>query len=87
MGLGQFTRDMARTVGPHGRVVGVDRSAEQLAEAARQAREAGKDRLVEFRLGDAIDLPLRDQEWGTFDLAHARFLLEHVANFPFIGRT
>ena len=25
-----------------------------------------------------LALPLRDEEWGTFDVAHARFLFEHV---------
>ena len=35
---------------------------------------------MEFRQGDARQLPLRDEEWGTFDLAHTRFLLEHVAD-------
>src|SRR5262249_32320667 len=33
---------------------------------------------VEFRAGDALNLPLSPSEWGSFDLAHARFLLEHV---------
>lgn len=41
-------------------------------------REAGEEGLVELREGDAADLPLRGDEWGAFDLAHARFLLEHV---------
>ena len=74
-GLGQLTRAMAR----HGsRVVGVERSADQLAEARRLAAAAGEGELVEFRHGEAGRLPLRDDEWGTFDVAHARFLLEHV---------
>ena len=25
-----------------------------------------------------MDFPLKDDEWGTFDVVHARFLLEHV---------
>jgi SAM-dependent methyltransferase len=33
---------------------------------------------VELREGDALALPLRDAEWGTFDVVHARFLLEHL---------
>jgi ubiquinone/menaquinone biosynthesis C-methylase UbiE len=79
-GLGQLSRAMARAVGPAGRVVGVERSAEQLAEARRQAEAAGEGGLVEFRRGEALALPLREGEWGTFDVAHARFLLEHVAD-------
>jgi SAM-dependent methyltransferase len=79
-GLGQLTRAMARAAGAGARAVGVERSAEQIAEAERLAREDGDNGLAEFRLGDALAMPLADAEWGTFDLAHARFLLEHVAD-------
>ena len=27
---------------------------------------------------DAAEPPLRAEEWGSFDVAHARFVLEHV---------
>lgn len=77
-GLGQFSRLMARTVGENGSVTGIERDAEQLAEAKRQAIEDGEEDLVEFRQGDAFDFPLSDDEWGTFDIAHTRFLLEHL---------
>ena len=77
-GLGQFARDMARRAGPSGRVLGIERSPEQIRGAVRAARAAGEERLVEWRRGDALDLPLRRGEWGSFDVAHARFLLEHV---------
>jgi SAM-dependent methyltransferase len=77
-GLAQLTRRMARAAGPAGGVVGIERSAEQIAEALRQARAAGEDNLVDLRQGDVFAVPLRDDEWGTFDVAHARFLLEHV---------
>jgi SAM-dependent methyltransferase len=79
-GLGQLTRGMARQVGPTGRVIGVERSPEQLAEARRLAADAGEAGMVEFRPGDALRLLLRDDEWGTFDVAHARFVLEHVTD-------
>ena len=77
-GLGQFTRDMARAVAPDGRVIGVEQDKQQLAEARRQAQEVGEVDLVEWRHGDALDLPLEKSEWGRFDVAHARFVLEHV---------
>jgi len=77
-GLGQLTRSMARAAGPGARVVGIERSPEQLAEATRQAREAGEEGLVEFRRGDVLALSLGPDEWGTFDVAHARYVLEHV---------
>jgi SAM-dependent methyltransferase len=75
-GIGQLSRAMARVTGV--RVIGVERSAQQIAEAERQAAEAGEVALAEFREGDALRLPLRDEEWGTFDVAHTRFLLEHL---------
>ncbi len=77
-GLGQLSREIARAVGPAGRVVGVERDPRQLAEAERVAAAAGEDGRVEFRRGDAVQLPLTESEWGAFDLAHCRFLLEHV---------
>ena len=75
-GLGQFARELARVTGT--RVLGIERSPEQLARAEALAAEAGEASLVEFRAGDALAMPLGAAEWGTFDLAHARFLLEHV---------
>src|SRR5919204_6304834 len=74
-GLGQLSRAMARATGS--RVVAVERSPEQRAEALRQARAAGEEGLVELRAGDARELPLTRAEWGSFDVAHTRFLLEH----------
>jgi SAM-dependent methyltransferase len=58
--------------------VGVERDPRQIAEALRLAEAVGEGGLVELREGRAQDLPLAPGEWGTFDLAHARFLLEHV---------
>jgi ubiquinone/menaquinone biosynthesis C-methylase UbiE len=78
-GLGQLTRAIAREVG-HGLVVGVERSSEQITESQRLAKAAGEIDLVEFRQGDAARLPLRDDEWGSFDVAHTRWVLEHVTD-------
>ena len=77
-GLGQFARAMARRAGPRGRVLGIERSAAQIREARGAARAAGEPKLVAWRRGDALRLPLRRGERGGFDVAHARFLLEHV---------
>jgi ubiquinone/menaquinone biosynthesis C-methylase UbiE len=77
-GLGQMTRAMAHVAGSDGRVLGIERDTAQIAEARRQASLADEVDLVELRHGDALDLPLRDNEWGSFDVAHARFVLEHV---------
>jgi len=79
-GLAQLTRAMAHAAGPEGRVVGVEKDPDQLAEAKRQAAEKNEGQLVELREGDAYTLPLSEQEWGTFDVAHTRFVLEHVSD-------
>jgi SAM-dependent methyltransferase len=75
-GLGQLSRGMARAAGV--RLLAIERSAEQLAECALQAAKDSEEHLLELRQGDAAAPPLRDGEWGHFDLAHARFVLEHV---------
>jgi ubiquinone/menaquinone biosynthesis C-methylase UbiE len=78
-GLAQLTRLMARRAGEHGCVIGIERDSNQISEARRQAEAAGEADMIELRQGDVFALPLRDEEWGTFDIAHARFLLEHVS--------
>jgi SAM-dependent methyltransferase len=50
------------------RVVGLEQSTAQIEAAARSAG-------VEYRQGDAHELPFPD---ASFDLAYARYLLEHV---------
>jgi len=70
-GLGQLSLEMARAAGS--RLLGIERSAEQLARAE-------KHELLDLRQGDVADPPLRAEEWGRFDLAHARFVLEHVGD-------
>ena len=77
-GLGQFTRAMARAAGSSGRVVGIERSLEQLRESKRLASLAGEEGLFDLRQGNAISLPLRREEWASFDIVHTRFVLEHV---------
>lgn len=84
-GLGQMSRAMARAVAQtetfaRPRLLGIESSAEQLSEARRQADDDGEADRVEFRAGDALRLPLDDPEWGSFDVAHTRFLLEHVTS-------
>jgi SAM-dependent methyltransferase len=71
-GLGQLAAAMA-DLAPRGRVLGVERNESQLKTARAQHRSH-----LEFRQGDALALPLKADEWGSFDIAHTRFLLEHV---------
>jgi len=77
-GLGQFARAMARTAGPRGRVVAVERSRAQLAVARVLAARTREGSRIDWRQGDAIHPPILPAEQGRFDVAHARFLLEHL---------
>ena len=74
-GTGQLTRRMAAAVGANGRVVGIDRSPEQLDQARRVSVDAEH---VEYRVGDVTALELAEGEWASFDVAHTRFVLEHL---------
>jgi SAM-dependent methyltransferase len=75
-GLGQLARAMANATGV--RVVGIEHSRAQIDEALSQANKDGEAHLLDLRLGDVEKPPLNAEEWGQFDVAHARFLLEHV---------
>jgi len=75
-GLGHLGRAMGHAAGRP--ALGVERSDEQIAGARELARGAPDETFLEMRRGDALDLPLSAEEWGSFDLAHARFVLEHV---------
>jgi ubiquinone/menaquinone biosynthesis C-methylase UbiE len=74
-GTGVVTRDLARRVGPAGRVVGVDPSRAFLGEARRRARAAGVGGRCRFRHGDGTRLPFPD---GSFDATVAVTVLLHV---------
>jgi SAM-dependent methyltransferase len=67
-GLGLLAHDVARLV-PAGRVVGLECSTEQLANAPIRAPN------VQFVEGDAHALPFAD---GRFQVVYCRYVLEHV---------
>ena len=76
-GTGIFATEMAEEVGPTGFVLGVEQSPLQLARAQQLIGSTNKLTL-DFRQGDALQLPLKQEEWGTFDIVIGRFLLEHI---------
>ncbi|NIR96474.1 MAG: methyltransferase domain-containing protein, partial [Gammaproteobacteria bacterium] len=61
-----------------GQVIGIESNSAQIEEALRQAKDRDEEDLVELRLGSAYNMPLRGNEWGSFDVVHTRFLLEHL---------
>lgn len=77
-GLGEFARAMAALTGV--RVVGIERDHDQIDKCMRLAREGGEEGLLDIRQGDVFAPPLAEEERGSFDIAHARFLLEHLSD-------
>jgi ubiquinone/menaquinone biosynthesis C-methylase UbiE len=77
-GLATFSREMARAAGEGSSVVAVERDERQIAAAREALRGDPRAASIDLRSGDAHALPLAAREWGSFDLAFARFLLEHV---------
>ncbi|MGW2371379.1 methyltransferase domain-containing protein [Kitasatospora sp. NPDC001683] len=75
-GPGTITADLAELVGPGGRVVAVDTSAEVLEQAAGYVAGRGLSNVV-FELADVHRLPYRD---GEFDVVHAHQVLQHLAD-------
>jgi len=78
-GLGQFSRHMAQRLEKGGQVVGVERDVQQYNKAVALAQQDKESHLVDFRLGSAYALPLKQEEWQSFDVVFSRFLLEHLA--------
>jgi len=74
-GPGTITTDLAARVAP-GRTLGVDRSADVIAQARRRAAEAGA-RGVEFAVADAYALDLPE---AAFDVAHGHQVLQHLTD-------
>lgn len=75
-GTGLISVDMARRVGPGGKVVALDPSALLLDAARKAAIEAGYGSIVETQVGDARALPFPDV---SFDRALCHWVLLHVA--------
>ncbi|MFG2696976.1 methyltransferase domain-containing protein [Kitasatospora sp. NPDC048407] len=75
-GPGTITADLADRLGPTGRVIGIDPSAEVLAQAAALAAERGLEQLT-FEAADVYRLPYAD---ASFDVVHAHQVLQHLAD-------
>ncbi len=71
-GMGYFTLELARLVGPSGKVVAVDVQQEMLAGLQRRARKAGVSDRIDSRLATSNGLNLDDLAGrGDFALAFA----------------
>jgi ubiquinone/menaquinone biosynthesis C-methylase UbiE len=70
-GPGTITVDLAGRVAP-GRVLGVDASADVIAQA-----QTASDGAVEYAVGDAYQLDVPD---ASFDVVHAHQVLQHLTD-------
>lgn len=70
-GSGKLTAELARLIGPQGRVVGLDFSPQMLDVARRDHKR------IEFIEGDALSLPFGD---GEFDATTIAFGLRNLAD-------
>ena len=73
-GTGIFACALAQRLA-RGSVLALELDERQLARAHVGARDLAN---LELRQGDVYAPPLGADEWGSFDLVHARFLLEHL---------
>jgi SAM-dependent methyltransferase len=71
-GLGDVAVMLAGLVGPEGRAVGIDRSAQLVDRARERAKDVAN---VEYRVGDLTSLPFDD---GTFDAAYSERVFIHL---------
>lgn len=78
-GMGFFTLEMARRVGPKGRVIAVDVQPQMLAGLKRRARKAGFADRIETRLAPGEHLGIDDLK-GRVDFALAFAMVHEVPN-------
>jgi ubiquinone/menaquinone biosynthesis C-methylase UbiE len=76
-GTGNEVIDMAKLVGPTGRVSGIDISSGMLAVAQRKLAGNPPPAKVDLRVADARQLPFAD---GVFDAVYCSFTLELFAD-------
>jgi len=78
-GPGFLACDLARDVGPTGRMVGIDQSPDMVTMSGERARRAALAGRTEFAVGDAVELHFPAQ---NFDFLTAVQVYEYVADLP-----
>jgi len=86
-GLGFFTLEMARLVGPAGRVIAVDVEPQMIKGLQRRARRAGLHDRIDARLVQPTSMTLGEAE-GTVDFVFACAVVHEMpAPTPFFAET
>ncbi len=74
-GTGDFTRYLA-TLAPHNcRIIGIDSKERSVKAATNDTRKAGLNKVISYKLGDALDLPVEDDH---ANVTCCRTLLMHL---------
>ena len=76
-GTGVLTRLVAISIGPRGRVVGLDLNPEMLAVARKITNSPFDATTIEWREGDACAIPFEDE---TFDIVFCEFGLMSITD-------
>ncbi|KAJ7919358.1 methyltransferase type 11 [Mycena leptocephala] len=75
-GPGTITADLAKVV-PEGHITGIERSAEDVLQNARDEAAAQGITNVTYSIGDVLSLSFPD---NSFDVVHAHQVLQHVSD-------
>jgi arsenite methyltransferase len=78
-GPGLLASELARDVGPTGRMVGIDQNPDMVTMSGERARRAALAGRTEFAVGDAVELHFPEQ---NFDFLTAVQVYEYVADLP-----
>ena len=78
-GPGLLACDLARDVGPTGRMVGIDQSPDMVTMSGERARRSALAGRTEFAVGDAVELHFPAQ---NFDFLTAVQVYEYAADLP-----
>ncbi|MBU0509047.1 class I SAM-dependent methyltransferase [bacterium] len=78
-GMGFYTLDLARLVGPQGRVIAIDVQPKMLKAVQRRARKAGLDGRIELRQPSGEHMGL-DHLQGQADFVLAAFVVHELPN-------
>ena len=78
-GPGLLACELARDVGPTGRVIGIDSNPDMVTMSGERARRSALAGRTEFTVGDAVELHFSAQ---SFDFLTAIQIYEYVADLP-----
>lgn len=82
-GTGMFAIELAKVVGPEGRVTGLDFCEKMLAVAEKNLKGTRYEPIINLVQGNAMDLPFAD---NTFDCATIGFALRNVPDVERVVR-